>query len=262
MGVSGMVMVRAIRRAKLPCCFPRAAVTNERVLGGSKHKNWRSHISGGHYQESGCWQGRVPLKSSRGSSVLPLLASGGYWLSLACRRITLIFVPVFTWSFSLCVSVCLDLSPYKVITLRVHPNPVWAHSDLTNHIFKDDFQTRSYPWAPKRRMLTYHLWNMVLSPMASNTSSLFLYTRHFTQHFTIIRQAWLGGKRIHLQCRRHRSFGFNAGLGRSPGGGNGSPLQYSCLKNPKDRRTWRATVHGVERVRHDWATDTLKLPLL
>ena len=33
--------------------------------------------------------------------------------------------------------------------------------------------------------------------------------------------------------------------GRSPGGGNGSPLQYSCLGNPMDSGTWRATVHGV-----------------
>ena len=34
-------------------------------------------------------------------------------------------------------------------------------------------------------------------------------------------------------------------LGRSPGGGNGCPLQYSCLKNSMDRGAWRATVHGV-----------------
>ena len=41
------------------------------------------------------------------------------------------------------------------------------------------------------------------------------------------------------------------GLGRSPGGGNGTPLQYSCLKNPMDRGAWGATVHGVTRVGHD-----------
>ena len=35
------------------------------------------------------------------------------------------------------------------------------------------------------------------------------------------------------------------GLGRSPGGGHGNPLQYSCLENPMDRRAWRATVHRV-----------------
>ena len=33
-------------------------------------------------------------------------------------------------------------------------------------------------------------------------------------------------------------------LGRSPGGGLGNPLQYSCLENPMDKGTWRATVHG------------------
>ena len=35
------------------------------------------------------------------------------------------------------------------------------------------------------------------------------------------------------------------GLERSPGEGNGNPLQCSCLENPMDRGAWRATVHGV-----------------
>ena len=39
--------------------------------------------------------------------------------------------------------------------------------------------------------------------------------------------------------------GSTAGLGRSPGGGNGNPLQYSCLENSTDRGAWWATVHGV-----------------
>ena len=37
------------------------------------------------------------------------------------------------------------------------------------------------------------------------------------------------------------------GLGRSPGEGNGNALQYSCLENPKDRRAWWATAHGVTK---------------
>ena len=37
------------------------------------------------------------------------------------------------------------------------------------------------------------------------------------------------------------------GLGRSPGEGNGNPLQYSCLENSKDRGVWRATVLGVAK---------------
>ena len=39
------------------------------------------------------------------------------------------------------------------------------------------------------------------------------------------------------------------GSGRSPGEGNGYPLQYSCLRNPMDRGAWRATVHGVAKSR-------------
>ena len=43
--------------------------------------------------------------------------------------------------------------------------------------------------------------------------------------------------------------------GRSPGEGNGNPLQYSCLRNPMDRVAWRAIVPGVpKQVRHDLAT--------
>ena len=41
--------------------------------------------------------------------------------------------------------------------------------------------------------------------------------------------------------------GLFSGLGRSPGGGHGNPLQYSCLENPMDRGAWRATVHGVTK---------------
>ena len=37
------------------------------------------------------------------------------------------------------------------------------------------------------------------------------------------------------------------GSGRSPGEGNGNPLQYSCLENAMDRGTWQATVHGVAK---------------
>ena len=46
-----------------------------------------------------------------------------------------------------------------------------------------------------------------------------------------------------------RDAGLIPGSGRSPGGGNGNPLQYSCLKNPMDRGAWRATAHGVTKTR-------------
>ena len=43
------------------------------------------------------------------------------------------------------------------------------------------------------------------------------------------------------------NMGLIHGLGRSPGGGNGNPFQYSCLKNPMDRGAWWATVHGITK---------------
>ena len=43
------------------------------------------------------------------------------------------------------------------------------------------------------------------------------------------------------------------GLGRSPGGGDDNPLQYYFLENLTDRGAWRATVQGLQRVRHDWS---------
>ena len=39
------------------------------------------------------------------------------------------------------------------------------------------------------------------------------------------------------------------GLGRSPAGGNGNPIQYSCLENLMDRGSWQATVHEVSMSR-------------
>ena len=44
------------------------------------------------------------------------------------------------------------------------------------------------------------------------------------------------------------------GSGRSPGEGNGNPLQYSCLENPMDRGALQATVHGIARIGHNLTT--------
>ena len=44
-----------------------------------------------------------------------------------------------------------------------------------------------------------------------------------------------------------KDMGLIPGSGRSPGGGQGNPLQHSCLENPMDRGAWRATVHEVAK---------------
>ena len=56
------------------------------------------------------------------------------------------------------------------------------------------------------------------------------------------------------RCRRCKTCGFDPWVGRSPRGGHGNPLQYSCLENPMDRGTWWAIVHRVaqSQIRQKW----------
>jgi len=72
----------------------------------------------------------------------------------------------------------------------------------------------------------------------------------------------ISGKEPACQCRRHRDTGLTPGSGRSPGGGHGSPLQCSCLENPKTEKPGRL-VHGVAKkgtrpkglsTTHSWAS--------
>ena len=56
-----------------------------------------------------------------------------------------------------------------------------------------------------------------------------------------------GGSEVKTSACNAGDLGLIPGLGRSPGGGNGNPLQYSCLENPMDRQAWWATVHGVTK---------------
>ena len=56
-----------------------------------------------------------------------------------------------------------------------------------------------------------------------------------------------GGSDSNESAYNAGDMGSIPGLGRSPGGGYGNPLQYSCLENSVDSGTWRATVHGITK---------------
>ena len=56
--------------------------------------------------------------------------------------------------------------------------------------------------------------------------------------------SWLSGNES--DCHAGKA-SLIPGWGRSPGGGHGKPLHYSCLENPMDRGSWRATVHGAAK---------------
>ena len=63
-----------------------------------------------------------------------------------------------------------------------------------------------------------------------------------------------GGSEDKKSTCNEGNLGLIPGLGRSPGGGHSNPLQYFHLENPHCRGAWQAKVHGVQWVRHDWAT--------
>ena len=62
---------------------------------------------------------------------------------------------------------------------------------------------------------------------------------------------WHNGKESACNAEDTRDMSSIPGLRKSPGLGNGNPLQYSCLGNPMGRVAWRVTVQGSQKVRHD-----------
>ena len=66
--------------------------------------------------------------------------------------------------------------------------------------------------------------------------------------------SYFGGSDSKASVYNARDLGSSPGLGRSPGEGNGNPLQYYCLENPMDRGAWWAAVHGVAKSQ-TWLSD-------
>ena len=80
--------------------------------------------------------------------------------------------------------------------------------------------------------------------------------------FTQVRYGFPGDSVVKNLPANAGDLGSVSGSGRSPGEGNGNPLQFSCPEDSTDRGDWRPVVHGVARVRHDLATEqhTGKVP--
>ena len=68
-----------------------------------------------------------------------------------------------------------------------------------------------------------------------------------------------GGSEGKVSACNAGDLGLIPGFGRSPGEGNGNPLQYSCLENPLDGGAWQATVHGVSKSRTQLSDFTFTL---
>ena len=70
---------------------------------------------------------------------------------------------------------------------------------------------------------------------------------HYFTSWCLYTRGFPGGSDSEESACNAEDLGSIPGLGRSPGEGNGNPLQYSCLENSMDRGAWQATVHGVTK---------------
>ena len=71
--------------------------------------------------------------------------------------------------------------------------------------------------------------------------------RHLQYFELAIPNSFPGGSGVKASARNAGGLGSIPGSGRSPGEGNGNPLQYSCLESPRDGRAWQATVRWVTK---------------
>ena len=131
----------------------------------------------------------------------------------------------------------------------------WSDNSSENRLYRVGAQT-------SENMVLYKCWLSGISykwkydnsvfPLLFTDSSYFLILAYFVilvSFYGYLYQfkSFPGGSDGKPSACSAGDLGSTPGLGRSPGEGNGNPLQYSCLENPMDRGAWRATVHGVAK---------------
>ena len=118
--------------------------------------------------------------------------------------------------------------------------------------------TKGSTWLRDQTWLSYIARQILYCPSQTHTDE---FQNGFASNYVLIwaSQVALVVKNPPANSGNTRHSGSIPGLGRSPGGGQGNSLQYSCLENSMDRGVWQATVHGVTpRVRHDWANTWIR----
>ena len=174
-----------------------------------------------------------------------------------------LFLPLFL-AFRSCsswASIRTAPSPSSLgLLLILHVTPRCCH--LTQLLFCSFASFRSHPsdlsqnFPPQGEVregflgFSIQIW----SPARFSDSVVFAFTaaNHSLNHYLIYVFPWLisgfpGGSEVKAPAGNARDLTSIPGSGRSPGEGNGNPLQCSCLENPMDGAAWWATVHGVTK---------------
>ena len=108
-------------------------------------------------------------------------------------------------------------------------------------------------WLAKAGLTSWEAQTPGTCQSASGTHSPMIHTAPLPQEFKRkgesfrASQVALVVKNLPANAGDTRFTGSIPGSGRSPGGGHGNPLQYSCLENPMDRGAWQVTVHRFQR---------------
>ena len=102
------------------------------------------------------------------------------------------------------------------------------------------------PWTEEPDRLKFTGSQRVTHDWATEHTSIHTYT-HVCTHSFIGICGFPGGSDRKVSACNAGDTGSVPGSERSPGEGNGNPLQYSCLENPMDRGAWRSSVHGVTK---------------
>ena len=97
----------------------------------------------------------------------------------------------------------------------------------------------------KRRELLIHptMWVGLKNSVLSSRNQ----TQEYILCNCLYKKSFPGGSDGKESACNAEDLGLIPGLGRSPGEGNGNPLQYSCLENSMDRGDWRAIAHGLTK---------------
>ena len=144
-------------------------------------------------------------------------------------------------------------SPTPGVHSDSRPSSRWCHPAISSSVVPFSSCPQSLPASgsfPMSQLLTWGGQSTGVSALASSLPKKYIYFRH-----TLYHRMSPGGSDGKESACNAADWGSIPGLGRSPGEGNGNPLQYPCLKNPVDRRAWRATVHGVTQSdTNEWLT--------
>ena len=119
--------------------------------------------------------------------------------------------------------------------------PVQFHLHIFLKFIRDLFHTSSAKSFPKRRLQEH--CKDITKRIQSTWMTPFVYLSRCIHSDGL--PWWLSSKDSTCTTEDAGDVCSIPGLGRSPGGGHGNPLQYSCLGNPMDRGAWQATVHRV-----------------